>query len=113
MSQPDRDAEYVGFPDPVGVRRPLLEAAKAAVETGRAYERIQAIQDRKLETRTALAKVLGELRESTAKLQTVLPRRDIKDTPTVLPAPKKKVLDHRLDKIESALAEIEQRMKTL
>ena len=104
---------FVGLRDPVAIRRPLLEAAKTAVATARIAEHIAAIQEQKLTVRGDLARTLKELRDELSKLQMILPAREVKDTPAVLPAGKKKALDHRIDTIAATLAEIENRMKTL
>jgi hypothetical protein len=109
----EHDAElYVGLPDPAAVRKPLLEAARVAVGTGRMQGTLLHLQDQKFAVRTDIARVLKELRDELARLQMILPHRDLKEAPPP-PAVKKKVLDSRVDKIAAALAEIEERMKAL
>ena len=107
MKADDQKADtYVGLRDPAAVRRPLLEAAKSAVASARIAERIHLLQEQKFAVRSELAKTLKELRDDLSKLQMILPAREIKDTPAVLPVAKKKALDHRIDTIAATLAEI-------
>jgi hypothetical protein len=116
--QPKGEAEtYVGLRQPDAIRKPLLEAAKTAVASEKHYETIRALQEQKLAVRGQLAASLKEVRDELSQLQMILPERDVRDLPTPAqagaPVAKKKIVDHRVDKIEAALAEIENRLKTL
>lgn len=118
QQQPKGEAEtYVGLRQPDAVRKPLLEAAKAAVASEKHYETVRSLQEQKLAVRAQLAASLKEMRDELSQLQMILPERDVRDVQTPLKAApadqKKKVVDHRVDKIEAALAEIENRLKTL
>ena len=112
---------YVGFQDSAALRRSVLEAARTSVTSQKAHQRLIQIQDQKLSTRTELAKTLKELRDELSKLQMVLPHREVKDIPLSAAQGaalgsqngKKKVSESKADKIEAALAEIEQRMRSL
>jgi hypothetical protein len=121
MKQDDKksesDAFYVAVTNATEMRRAVLETARAVVYTVHVHNRVRDLQDEKLKLRTDLAHVVRELKEHVHKLETVLPHRDVSSAP--LPAAVSKSIkkattpDHRLDKIEAALSEIEQRMKNL
>jgi len=107
-----KDVYYVGFQDSDGLRKSILEAAKDVVNTARAHSRLRDIQDEKLRLRTELAVAVKDAKESLAKLQGVLPYKDVANPPAE--QPKRKIIsDHKLDKIEAALQEIELRMRSL
>lgn len=106
---------YVGIPDVVAVRKPLLEAARLSVLAGASQQKLIDIQDRKLAIRTNLSQVAKDMRTELARLKMVLPHRDVPLHPSEshpVDAPKKPV-EHRVDKIAAALAAIEERMKQL
>jgi len=109
------DAYYVGFGDASLLRRSVLETARAVVQTVHLHARVREIQDEKLKLRTDLAHLVHELRDELHKLEACLPKREGIPTPAAVQrvSPKTKVHDHRLDKIEAALSEIEARMRTL
>lgn len=106
------DVYYVGFTDSISLRRVVLETAKASVEVMHSHSRIREIQEQKLKLRSELAHILKDMKDSLQKLRTFLPDRDV---PMPIAPAKKKVVErnHRLDKIESALSEIEHRLQTL
>lgn len=104
---------YVGLPDSAMLRRSVLETARSVVETVRLHSRVRELQDEKLKLRTDLAHLVHEIRDELHKLEGALPKRDGPVPAPVQRAIPKRVSDHRLDKIESALAEIEQRMRSL
>lgn len=113
---PKDEPLYVGFPDASALRRDVLEAARKSVTTQKAHERLREIQDQKLATRTDLVRVLKELRDELAKLQMVLPHREVKEPaapPVQVSEAKKRAVDSKVDKIEAALAEIEERLRAL
>jgi hypothetical protein len=106
---------YVGFSDAATLRRSVLETARAVVQTVHMHHRIRELQDEKLKLRTDLAHLVHEIREDLHKLEHALPKRDVTahaPAPVQRAAPRR-VADHRLDKIEAALAEIEQRMRSV
>jgi asparagine synthetase B (glutamine-hydrolysing) len=102
---------FVGLNDPAAFRKPLLEAARIAIAAGRVQEHLHNLQDRKLALRSELAVVVKDLHHEVTRLQMILPFREVKETAVV--APKAKPIEHRVDKIAAALAEIEARMKEL
>ena len=105
---------YVGFPDAVILRKEVLETARAVVKTLQMHARIKELQDEKLKLRTDLAHLVHQLKDELHKLEAHLPARDLNAVPPPVKAVvPRKVVDHRLDKIESALSEIEQRMRSL
>ena len=108
----EQDVYYVGFQDSDGLRKSVLEAAKEVVKTAKAHSRLRDIQDEKFKLRTELSATLKEAKESLAKLQNLLPYKDITAPPPDLP--KRRITsEHKLDKIEEALQEIESRMHSL
>jgi hypothetical protein len=108
---------YVGLDHATEFRREVLETAKAVVETISHHGRIRDIQDDKLKLRTQLAHIVYQIKEDLHSLEVKLPKRDVQvsaPAPVISVASKKRPLgDHRLDKIESALQEIESRMRSL
>lgn len=109
------DAYYVGFGDSTTLRRSVLETARAVVQTVHLHSRVRELQDEKLKLRTDLAHLVHEVRDELHKLEGALPKREGVPTPAPVQriAPKSRVQDHRLDKIEAALSEIEARMRSL
>lgn len=110
--KPEEESYYIGFQDSQIVRKSILEAAKATVHTAHAHSRVRDIQDEKLKLRTELALVVKQIKDDLVKMGNIMPKRDVTvDAPT--PIKRRVIADHRLDKIESALNEIEMRMKSL
>lgn len=111
------EAYYVGIRDSTQVRREILETARAVVQTVSAHTRIRDIQEEKLRLRTELAQLIRHIREDLHKLEHVLPepKGPVPDVPAaqIVSTKRKPAPDHRLDKIELALREIEQRMRSL
>jgi len=113
----DQNAEvYVGIPDPVAVRRPLLEGARIAIMTGPIQDKLIEIQDQKLTIRTNLSQVVKDMKNEITRLKMVLPHREIavqhvKEEHHAAAAAKP--VQHRVDKIAEALAAIEERMRSL
>lgn len=109
------EAYYVGFSDAPGMRRAVLETARSVVRTVQLHSRVRDIQDEKLKLRTDLAHIVHEIRDELHKLEERLPKRDtpIPASPITRATPVRRVADHRLDKIEEALSEIEQRIRSV
>lgn len=114
-AEKSEDSYYVGFSDAAALRRSVLETARAVVQTIHLHSRVREIQDEKLKLRTDLAHLVHEIKDEMHKLENALPKREGGPAPTahVQRIAPKKVQDHRLDKIEAALSEIEQRMRAL
>jgi hypothetical protein len=103
---------YVAIMEPVTVRKPMLEAARIAISAGRVQAELHRIQDEKLLLRSELVTVIKDIHHEITRLQMVLPYRDVKEIQPLAP-PKAKPIEHKVDKIAEALAEIEARMKSL
>ena len=112
MSEKKDEAYYVGFQDPSSIRRTILETAKASVMVLRVHGRVKQLQDEKLRVRSELAQVLHELKSDFSKLEMLLPHKDI-EPPKTPHTKRHTIAEHHLDKIESALSEIERRKRTL
>lgn len=107
------DSYYVGIEDPSQVRRAILETAKAVVLSAGMHHRVLDLQDEKLKLRTQLAHTVKEVRTDLEKLESILPHRDVQPNVAIVrAATTKRVADHHLDKIESALQEIEMRLRS-
>ena len=116
-TQGQEEAYYVGIEGSVELRRHILETARETVLTVGSHKRIQQIQEEKLKLRSHLVRIIHDMRKDLHDLNIKLPKRDIPEEVHKhhqhTASPKKKPVDHKLDKIESALAEIEARMKQL
>lgn len=107
---------YAGIADPAGIRRPILEAARAAISASRIQDKLQQTQEEKLALRSQLVAVVKDIHHEVTRLQMVLPYRDVKESTVVSPPPTPraaKPIEHKVDKIAAALAEIEARMNSL
>ncbi len=109
------DAYYVGLGDASVTRRAVLEAARAVVQTVSQHSKIRDIQEQKLRLRTDLVHTVRMIREGLHKLEAAIPQPHgpVPEVAAPIVIRKRVVNDHRLDKIESALSEIEQRMRSL
>lgn len=110
------ESYYVGIEGAVPLRRQILETAKGVVHTVGAHKKLQDIQEEKLRLRTELVRVTHDLRKHLHDLQEKLPVKDLPSAKQPIHGHgtrKKQSSDHKLDKIEAALAEIESRMRSM
>lgn len=131
---------FVRVSDASTVRRRILESSKDVLHVLKGYHRLLDIRDQKKETAEELRRVLAELSRLVERLDKLLPERSLKEIEEFLPkqkhakkgakkgkapAPKKepvslpklsepkKKAPSELERLESALASIEERLGRL
>lgn len=125
------DDLYIGIKDPVEIRRTLLESSRFILKLLQRNERFKSLRDEKAELFSRLKKITKDLSDLETQLKAKLPKQALKraikpklSTSTVKPSGKKirsetteKVVVRKpasaLDKLESSLAEIEDKLKDL
>ncbi|MEM3373810.1 MAG: hypothetical protein QW757_05230 [Candidatus Woesearchaeota archaeon] len=112
---------FVGIPEPVDVRRNLLESSRDLIKCLQSYEKLERIREQKLKYFKEMRKVSAELDLLITKLKEKLPKQGIrklekteqkKQITETLIQPNKK-LKSDLKKLEEQLQEIEEQLKSL
>jgi uncharacterized coiled-coil DUF342 family protein len=122
MMAEKKDDLYVGIRDPVEMRRTLLESSRGILRMLQRFERFKSLRKEKEELFERLKMLGKEIDELDSRLKAALPKRPFKpvkkaavkeEAPKKAEKPKPKKPDTELDKIESSLSEIEEKLKRL
>lgn len=112
---------FVGIPEPIDVRRNLLESSRDLIKCLQTYEKLELIRNQKLKYFKEMKRVSAELDLLITKLKQKIPKQGIrklekteqkKKITEELITPNKK-LKSDLKKLEEQLQEIEEQLKNL
>ena len=124
---------YIGINDPLELRREILESSRSVLRLLQRYERFKAIRQDKEELFARLKSLTKEIHELDSRLKTLLPKRMLKNLKikskedssakeeaagnrpapaSVRKKPVKKTASE-LERIESSLNEIEEKLRRL
>lgn len=115
------DDLFVGIPEPLDVRRNLLESSKEVIKCLQTYEKLSAIREQKLKYIKEMKRVSAELDMLITKLKQKIPQHGIRKLEkkehkeqviNELVEPKK-TLKRDLKKLEEQLQEIEKQLQEL
>lgn len=117
---------YVGIINPVDARRNLLETSKGVIKVLQSYERLRNVRSEKAEQVNRFSSLITEISALIEELKKELPEYNPEDLPKQKPAkiprehredelrqPKKPKAKTELDKLESELSMIEEKLKKL
>ncbi|MEM2131107.1 MAG: hypothetical protein QXM96_02175 [Candidatus Woesearchaeota archaeon] len=111
---------FVGIPEPIDVRRNLLESSKDLIKCLQTYDKLEAIREQKLKYFKEMKRVSAELDMLVNRLKQKLPQtirklekkenKKIAEEAMILP---NKRLKTDMQKLQEQLQEIEEQLKSL